>query len=278
MKFADTTESRAYNNIAQCNYAAVCGTSSALLRTSVRRLFLAIGNSSVRPDEKMWIVRLALRRPYSFVVLALLLLILGPLVILRTPTDILPNVNIPGVSIIWNYNRFNSQDMSDRIVSITERTLTTTVDNIEHIESQSLTGIAVVKVFFQPSANVERAIAQITAISQTQLWQLPQGTTAPLVISYSASSVPILQLALSGQGLSEQQLNDFGLNFIRTRLITVPGATVPYPYGGKQRHRYQADLSVPIRCPSGLLPVSRPSGNLNEPALNRATPTDTVSG
>ena len=152
--------------------------------------------------EKMWIVRLALRRPYTFVVLALLLLILGPFVILRTPTDILPNINIPVVSIIWNYTGFNSQDMSDRIVSITERTLTTTVDNIEHIESQSLNGIAVVKVFFQPSANVERAIAQVTAISQTQLRQLPQGTTPPLVISYSASSVPILQLALSGQGLS----------------------------------------------------------------------------
>ena len=143
--------------------------------------------------------------------------------------------------------------MSDRIVSITERTLTTTVDNIEHIESQSLNGIAVVKVFFQPSANVERAIAQVTAISQTQLRQLPQGTTPPLVISYSASSVPILQLALSGQGLSEQQLNDFGLNFIRTRLITVPGASVPYPYGGKQR-QVQVDLNTNALQARGLSP------------------------
>ena len=209
--------------------------------------------SRTNSGEKMWIVRLALRRPYTFVVLALLLLILGPLVILRTPTDILPNINIPVVSIIWNYSGFNSQDMSDRIVSITERTLTTTVDNIEHIESQSLNGIAVVKVFFQPSANVERAIAQVTAISQTQLRQLPQGTTPPLVISYSASSVPILQLALSGQGLSEQQLNDFGLNFIRTRLITVPGASVPYPYGGKQR-QVQVDLNTNALQARGLSP------------------------
>src|SRR6476659_3183673 len=161
----------------------------------------------------MWIVALALRRPYTFVVVALLLLILGPIVIYRTPTDIFPNINIPVVSIVWNYSGLNSQDMANRIVSLTERTLTTTVDDIEHVESQSLNGIAVVKVFFQPTAKIEKAIAQVTAISQTQLRQLPQGTTPPLVISYSASSVPILQLALSGTGLSEQQLNDFGLNF-----------------------------------------------------------------
>ncbi len=138
----------------------------------------------------MWIVRLALRRPYTFVVLAILILILGAFSIIRTPTDIFPNINIPVVSIIWSYNGLNAQDMSDRIVSVTERSLTTTVDNIEHIESQSLNGIAVVKVFFQPSASIERAIAQVTAVSQTQLRQLPQGTTPPLVISYSASSVP----------------------------------------------------------------------------------------
>ena len=144
----------------------------------------------------MWIVALALRRPYTFVVVALLLLILGPIVIYRTPTDIFPNINIPVVSIIWNYTGLNSQDMANRIVTLTERTLTTTVDNIEHSESQSLNGIAVVKVFFQPHANIEKAIAQITAISQTQLRQLPPGTTPPLVITYNASTVPILQLAL----------------------------------------------------------------------------------
>src|ERR1700752_1885031 len=184
----------------------------------------------------MWIVRLALRRPYTFVVVAILIVIMGALEIVRTPTDIFPNINIPVVSIIWNYNGLIPQDMADRIVTITERNLTTTVDNIEHLESQSLYGIAVVKVFLQPNASLEQGIAQITAISQTQLRQLPQGTTPPLIIAYSASSVPVLQLALSGQNLSEQQLNDYGLNFIRTQIITVPGVSVPYPYGGKQTH------------------------------------------
>jgi multidrug efflux pump subunit AcrB len=202
----------------------------------------------------MWIVRLALRRPYTFVVLAILVVILGAFSIVRMPTDIFPNINIPVVSIIWSYNGLNAQDMSDRIVSVTERSLTTTVDNIEHIESQSLNGIAVVKVFFQTSASVERGISQVTAVSQTQLRQLPQGTTPPLVISYSASSVPILQLALSGGKLSEQQLNDFGLNFIRTRLITVEGAAVPYPYGGKQR-QVQIDLNTAALQSKGLSPL-----------------------
>src|SRR5437868_8403408 len=199
----------------------------------------------------MWIVALALRRPYTFVVLAILLLILGPIVIYRTPTDVFPNINIPVISIIWNYGGLNAQEMSDRIISQTERALTTTVDDIEHIESQSLNGIAVVKVFFQPTAKIEKGIAQITAISQTQLRQLPQGTTPPLVISYSASSVPVIQLALSGQNLSEQQLNDYGLNFIRTRLITVEGAAVPYPYGGKQR-QVQIDLNTTLLQAKGL--------------------------
>jgi multidrug efflux pump subunit AcrB len=190
----------------------------------------------------MWIVRLALRRPYTFVVMAILILVMGIVSILRTPTDIFPNIDIPVVSIIWNYNGLVPEQMADRIVSITERNLTTVVDNIQHIESQSLYGIAVVKVFFQPNASIDRAIAQITASSQTQLRQLPPGTTPPLVIAYSASSVPVMQLALSGQGLSEQQLNDYGLNFIRTQLITVPGTAVPYPYGGKQR-QVQVDLN-----------------------------------
>src|ERR1700752_164935 len=180
----------------------------------------------------MWIVRLALRRPYTFVVMAILILLMGALEILRTPTDIFPNINIPVVSIIWNYTGLIPQDMADRIVVITERNLTTTVDNIEHLESQSLYGIAVVKVCLQPNANLQQGIAQITAVSQTQLKQLPQGTTPPLIIAYSASSVPVLQLALSGQGMSEQELNDYGLNFIRTQIITVPGVSVLYPYGG----------------------------------------------
>jgi len=199
----------------------------------------------------MWIVQLALRRPYTFVVMSILILIMGGLAIVRTPTDIFPNINIPVVSIIWTYNGLTPEDMSDRIINVTERALTTTVDNIEHIESQSLYGIAVVKVFLQPNANIQQGIAQITAISQTQLHQLPEGTTPPLILAYSASSVPVLQLALSGQNLSEQQLNDYGLNFIRTQLITVPGASVPYPYGGKQR-QVQVDLNTTALQSKGL--------------------------
>jgi CzcA family heavy metal efflux pump len=202
----------------------------------------------------MWIVRLALRRPYTFVVVALLLLILGPIVIFRTPTDIFPNINIPVVSIVWNYTGLNPDDMSNRIVFQTERALTTLVDDIAHIESQSLNGVAVVKVFFQPNADITKAIAQVTAISQTQLRQLPPGTTPPLVITYSASSVPIIQLALSGQKLSEQQLFDYGVNFIRTRLITVPGCAIPYPYGGKQR-QVQVDLDTNALQSKGLSPL-----------------------
>ncbi len=184
-------------------------------------------------------------------VLAILIFILGALSIVRTPTDIFPNIDIPVVSIIWSFNGLVPEDMSDRIVSITERALTTTVDNIEHIESQSLNGIAVVKVFLQPTANIQQGIAQITAISQTQLRQLPVGTTPPLILAYSASSVPVLQLALSGQNLSEQELNDYGLNAIRTQLITVPGASVPYPYGGKQR-QVQVDLNTTALQSKGL--------------------------
>ncbi|HYT19571.1 MAG TPA: efflux RND transporter permease subunit [Candidatus Polarisedimenticolia bacterium] len=150
---------------------------------------------------------------------------MGGLAIVRTPTDIFPNIDILVVSIIWNYNGLAPQDISDRIVSITERTLTTTVDNIAHIESQSLYGIAVVKVFFQPSVSIDKAVAQITANSQTQLWRLLVGTSPPLIITYSASTVTILQLGLSGKGISEQQLNDYGLNFIRPRLVTIEGSS-----------------------------------------------------
>ena len=148
----------------------------------------------------MWIVKLALSRPYTFVVLSLLLLILGPLAIFRTPVDIFPDINIPVVSIVWNYTGLSPEDMANRIITPTERAMTTTVNDIEHIESTSLNGVAVVKVFFQPRVNTAAAVAQLTAISQTQLKQLPAGTTPPLIIQYSASSVPILQLGLSGQG------------------------------------------------------------------------------
>jgi multidrug efflux pump subunit AcrB len=202
----------------------------------------------------MWIVRLALRRPYTFVVASIILLILGPVSILRTPTDIFPNIDIPVISVLWNYTGLSPEEMSNRIVYQYERVLTTTVNNIEHIESQSLNGIGVVKIFFHPGVQIGNAVAQVTAVSQTLLRQLPPGTTPPLIIQYNASSVPILQLALSGQGLSEQQLGDIGLNFIRTGLITVPGAAIPYPYGGKQR-QVQVDLNTTELQSKGLSPT-----------------------
>jgi multidrug efflux pump subunit AcrB len=202
----------------------------------------------------MWIVRRALREPYIIVMLAILIFIFGTLAIVRTPTDIFPNIDIPVVSIIWNYNGLPPEEMADRIASVTERNLTTTVDNISHSESQSDYGIAVVKVFFQPSVSIAKAIAQITSNSQTQLRQLPLGTTPPLIITYSDSTVPILQLGLSGKGIPEQQLNDYGLNFIRPRLVTVEGAAVPYPYGGKQR-QVQVDLNTAALQAKGLSPL-----------------------
>jgi multidrug efflux pump subunit AcrB len=201
----------------------------------------------------MWIVKLALNRPYTFVVLALLIFLVSPLVILWTPIDIFPNINIPVVSIIWNYTGFSPQQMEGRIVSITERALTTTVNDIEHIESQSLNGVAVVKVYFHPSVKIDMAVAQITAVSQTQLRQLPAGTTPPLILQYSASSVPIVQMSLSSPTLSEQDLNDLSLNFIRPRLTTIPGAAIPYPYGGKQR-LVAVDLNLPALQARGLTP------------------------
>lgn len=183
----------------------------------------------------MWIVRVALSRPYTFIVVSLLILILSPVIILRTPTDIFPNIDIPVVAAAFNYTGLSAQEMEERITSIYERSLTTTVNNIEHIESQSLNGRAIIKVFFQPSADVNGAVAQTSAISAAVLKQFPPGATAPFILTYNASSVPIIQLGLSGQGLSEQQLFDFGVNFIRTRLVTIPGCSIPYPYGGKQR-------------------------------------------
>src|ERR1700682_1846081 len=202
----------------------------------------------------MWIVRVALKRPYTFVVLAILILILGTLSIFRTPTDIFPNINIPVVSIIWNYTGLSPTEMSNRIITLQERNLTTIVSDIEHIESQSLNGIAVIKVFFHPGVNISMAIAQIAGQSQTQLKQLPAGTTPPLIITYSASSVPILQMALSGPTLSEQQLNDLGLNFIRPQLTSVPGTAIPYPYGGKQR-QVQIDLNTTALQANALAPL-----------------------
>jgi len=202
----------------------------------------------------MWIVRLALRRPYTFVVLALVVLLLTPVVLQRTPTDIFPNIAIPVVSTVWNYGGLSAPEMANRIVSGYERALTTTVNDIEHIESQSLAGVAVVKVFFQPRAHIDAAVSQVTAIAQTVVRQMPPGTTPPFIITYSASTVPVLQLALAGQGISEQQLFDLGNNALRTQLATVEGAAIPYPYGGKQR-QIQVDIDLPALQAKGLAPA-----------------------
>jgi len=183
----------------------------------------------------MWIVRLALSRPYTFIVMALVIILLTPVVLLRTPTDIFPDINIPVISLVWNYTGLEPQEMEQRITSNSERAVTTLVNDVEHIESQSLNGIAVVKIFFQPKANVQTALAQTTAIVQTILRTLPPGTTPPLVAIYSASTVPVIQIGLTSDNLSEQALFDFGNNFIRTQLATVQGAALPFPYGGKQR-------------------------------------------
>ncbi len=194
----------------------------------------------------MWIVRLALRRPYTFAVFAVLILILGVFSILSMPTDIFPNIDIPVVTVVWNYTGLSAQEMSTRIIYNSERGMTTTVNDIEHIESQSLNGIGIIKIYFHPHVNIGNAVAQVTSICQVQVRQLPPGTTPPFIIQYNASSVPVLQLGLSGQGLNEQQLNDLGQNNIRTQLATIEGAQTPFPYGGKSaRSRW---ISTFMRC------------------------------
>jgi multidrug efflux pump subunit AcrB len=199
----------------------------------------------------MWIVRVALDRPYTFIVLALLILIASPVVILRTPTDIFPNIDIPVIAVAWQFTGLNPEEMEGRITTQYERILTTTVDNIEHIESTTVNGQSMIKIFLQPNARLDTANAQVTAVSQTILRQLSAGTQPPLVINYSASTVPILQLALSG--LSEFELDDVGLNFLRTQLVTVPGASVPYPYGGRQC-QVMVDLDQRLLQSKGLSP------------------------
>jgi multidrug efflux pump subunit AcrB len=190
------------------------------------------------------VVRVALRRPYTFVVMALLLLILGPLAALRTPTDIFPEIRIPVLAVAWNYTGLPPDQMAGRISTLYQRALTTTVNDVEHIEANSYTGISIVKIFFQPGVDVAVANAQVTAISQVVVRQMPPGTTPPLILNYNAATVPILQLALSGRGLSEQNLFDLGINAVRPPLTTVAGAAIPYPYGGKQR-LVQIDLDPP---------------------------------
>ena len=187
------------------------------------------------------IVRIALARRYTFVVMAMLIAIFGVLSAVRTPTDILPNIGIPVVAAVWTYNGMSPDDMSGRVVYYYERTLSAQVNDIAHIESQSMFGYGVVKIFFQPGVNINSALAQVTAASQTVLKLLPPGITPPYVLSFNASSVPILQLALAGRGIPQDRLFDFGQNFVRPQLATVEGAAIPSPYGGKVR-QIQIDL------------------------------------
>jgi multidrug efflux pump subunit AcrB len=201
----------------------------------------------------MWIVRLALRRPYTFAVFALLILIFGVFSIESMPTDIFPNIDIPVVTVVWQYTGLSADQMANRIVTNSERGMTTTVNDIEHIESQSLNGISIIKIFFQPHVNIGSAVAQVTSISQVQLRSLPPGTTPPFIIQYNASSVPILMLGISGQGMNEQQLNDVATNNVRTQLATIEGAQTPFPYGGKPR-QIQVDLDPQALQAKGLSP------------------------
>ncbi|WP_454733490.1 MULTISPECIES: efflux RND transporter permease subunit [Cupriavidus] len=202
----------------------------------------------------MSMVQLALRRPYTFIVMAMLIVLATPFALLKMPTDIFPEINIPVISIIWNYNGLSPQEMGQRISAQNERSLTTTVSDIEHIESTSLNGVAIIKIFFQPTANIQTAIAQVVAVEQSQLRQLPPGITPPLVIKYSASSIPVVQLGLSSPTLSEQSLFDAAVNLLRPQLITIPGVAVPFPYGGKNR-LVSVDLDMQALQARGLAPA-----------------------
>jgi len=216
----------------------------------------------------MWLVRVALRRPYTFVIVGLLILIAGLTAIVTTPIDILPQINIPIVSVIWTYNGLDADNMSKRIVGICERAMSTTVNNIQHIESQSYSGVGVIKIYFQPSVQIDLAISQVTALSQSVLRQMPPGILPPQILKYDASSVPIIQLSLGGKGLSQSQLYDLGQNFIRGQLATIEGASVPLPYGGEQRaimvdaeptalaakHLTASDISAALNAQNLIMP------------------------
>src|SRR5471032_3453506 len=197
------------------------------------------------------LVRIALKRPYTFVVMAVLILIVGPLAALRTPVDIFPDIRIPVIAVVWGYTGLPPDDMSGRIMLNFQRALTTTVNDIEHIEGTSYTGVGIVKVFFQPGTNISIANAQVTAISQTVLKQMPPNITPPLILNFNASTVPILQLALSAQGMTEQAVFDLAINTVRTPLVTVPGAAIPFPFGGKFR-QIQIDLDSSAMQSRGL--------------------------
>jgi multidrug efflux pump subunit AcrB len=202
----------------------------------------------------MWIVRIALQRPYTFLVMALTIVLATPYMLLTMPTDILPDINIPVISVIWNYSGLVAQEMGDRVTGPAERILTTTVNDIEHIESQSYNSIGIIKIFFQPGANIGTAIAQTLASEQVMLRMLPPGTTSPLIITYSASAIPVVQLALSSPSLPEQAVFDAAFNSLRPRLVTIPGVAIPFPFGGKQRV-ISVDIDSSALLAKGLTPL-----------------------
>ncbi len=202
----------------------------------------------------MWIVRLALNRPYTFIVAALAILLLFPVVLQRTPTDVLPNIDVPVVSVSWVYTGLSPQQMEDRIVSGFERVITTVVVDIDHMESQTTAGRSIIKCFFRPGADIRLAVSQLTSVSNSVLRSMPPGISAPFIITYSASDVPILQIGMKGQGLSEQELFDYGANLVRGQMSTVPGTSVPWPYGGKQR-QVSVNVDIPALQAKGLTPV-----------------------
>src|SRR5512144_1096889 len=199
-------------------------------------------------------VAIALSHPYTFIVMAMLILLATPFALKTMATDIFPEINIPVISVIWNYNGLSAQEMGQRLAGQTERSLTTTVSDIEHIESTSVVGVTVIKIFFQPTANIQTAIAQVVASVQTQVRQLPPGITPPLVIKYSASSIPVVQLGLSSPTLPEQSVFDAAVNQLRPQLITIPGVAIPFPYGGKNR-QINVDLDMQALQARGLSPA-----------------------
>ena len=201
----------------------------------------------------MWIVEVALRRPYTFLVMALLILLATPLVLLKMSTDIFPEIDIPVISIVWTYTGLSAQEVGNRITAVNERSLTTSVNDIEHIESESLAGFSIIKIFFQPNADIPTAIAQVVAVEQSQLKQMPPGILPPQVLKYSASSIPIIQLGLSSASMTEQAVFDAAVNFLRPRLVTIPGVAIPYPYGGKTRV-ISVDLDTNALLAKGLTP------------------------
>lgn len=202
----------------------------------------------------MWIVELALRRPYTFIVMAILILLATPLALLRTPVDVLPEINIPVISVIWNYAGLSPKQMAERITSIHERILTTTVNDIEHVESQSLNGIAIVKIYFQANVNIQTAIAQVVSVSQTVLRMMPPGSNPPLIIKYTASSVPVIQIGMSSKELPEQEIFDLATNTMRPQLVTIPGIAIPWPYGGKMS-LVSVDIDIQAVLAKGMTPT-----------------------